>query len=523
MTNAPKNKYLMNLSTILYSPAVKQLVFIVSVAGSVALGMALFLSMQEPTYMPLDYQVTTQNMTAIVDTLEKAGITYKINEQDNMLYVAAKDLQRARLRLAGAGVVKDDSFNFAYLNDQGSIGNSQFLENARYLRALESDLSRTISGIEGISGARVHIAMPQNNIFADENQRPTASVVVNTAPGLSTDKEKVRAIVQIVAGSVPGLDPNDVSVTDQYGHFLSAISGQDDILNADHLNYQNSLQGYYEKRITSMISPLLGDNKVNVRVYANIDFTQQEEAQEQYDPDHKVVRSEQSVSEHNSSAGASGPPGSLSNSPPENDTDAKNADAGSADGRTESVRNFEVSKSVSYKKATHPKVVSLSVAVVMDNEMVLDPQTHKYVSKPLSQDKINKITELVKATIGFDEKRGDKVMVINSTFNNVPAENLVSSPAMWNQPWFWDVVKKIIGFGIGLVVLMFIYKRVASYLKTGFRPPRIDVDLEEELNESRMITQQMRELKDKKIGQLKDMASKDPNRIAIIIKNWVGK
>ena len=218
---------------LLQGAAAKQLFALVGIAASVAMGMTLYMSIKDPLYRPLDYQVNSQNLSAIVDTLDKAGVQYKINDTDGLLYVAAKDMQMARMRLASAGVTKDDSFNFSYLNDQAGIGNSQFLENARYIRALESDLAKTISALEGVSAARVHIAIPQNNIFADENQRPTASVVVNAAAGLSADKEKIRAIVQIVASSVPGLDPNDVAITDQYGHYLSSAMDKDSIFSAE--------------------------------------------------------------------------------------------------------------------------------------------------------------------------------------------------------------------------------------------------------------------------------------------------
>ena len=287
-----------SLRSILQSTVVRQLAFLIGVAGSVALGIVLFMSIKEPTYQPLDYQLNPQNMASIVDTLEKAGIKYKMNEQDGVILIPAEDMQLAHIKLSSAGVAKDDGFNFSFLNDQNNIGNSQFLENARYLRALENDLSKTIIAIEGVSSARVHIAIPQNNVFADENARPTASVVLGIAPGLTSDKEKVRAIVQIVAGSVPGLDPKDVSITDQYGHYLSGLMDQDALYNAEQLTYQNNVQSYYEKRIESMIMPLVGENKISVRVFANIDFTQQEEAKEQYNPDKNAILSEQDVNEH---------------------------------------------------------------------------------------------------------------------------------------------------------------------------------------------------------------------------------
>lgn len=521
-----KNRYLGNISAILTAPAIRQLIFLLGIAGGVTVGVFLYFSIQEPTYRPLDYQVTQQNMASIIDTLDKSGIQYKVNEQDGLLYVAATDVQKARLKLSSAGIAKDDSFNFSYLNEQNSIGNSQFQENARYLRALESDLSRTIASIEGISAARVHIAMPQNNIFADENHRPTASIVVSLAPGLSSDKEKIRAIVQVIASSVPGLDPKDVAITDQYGHYLSSVLDPDALMNTQQLTYQNNLQSSYEKRIESMITPLLGDNKVNVRVYANLDFTQQEEAQEQYDPDKKVVRSEQTMSEQSGSAGASGAPGALANSPPESDSEKGSSggqSSSASEGRNQSIKNYEITKSVVYKKSSHPKVTSLSVAVVVDNDAVYDANTKTTVNKPLDKDKLDKITEIVKATIGYDEKRGDKVAVVNSLFKTPEPIPEAAPLRFWEQPGFWDILKKLIGIPLGFILLFMLYKRLSTYIKTP--PPAshryiAEPELEDELTKR---TNETHDVRKDKMNRLKELANKDPNRVALIIKNWVGK
>lgn len=519
------SKYLASLKAVLHIPAVKQLVFLLGIAGAVATGIVLFTSIKDPLYRPLDYKITQQNMSSIVDTLDKAGVNYKINDQDGVIYVAASDMQLARIKLSSAGIAKDDSFNFAYLNDQNGIGNSQFLENARYIRALESDLSRTISAIEGISSARVHIAIPQNNIFADENQRPTASIVVNMAPGLSSDKEKIRAIVQIVASSVPGLDPKDVAITDQYGHYLSGALDMNSIYNAEQLNYQNNIQNYYEKRVQSMISPIIGDNKVNVRVSANIDFTQNEEAQEKFDPEGKVIRSEQTSSEQNNTSTASGAPGALSNSPPESDSEKGGAaaakPAGTGSGRSQSIKNYEVGKSVIYKKSNYAKVASLSVAVVVDNDVVFDPATKKNVTKPLTPEKINKITDLVKATIGYDEKRGDRVTVINSSFNTKPVGEEGEQIHFWDEPWFWDVIKKTIGIILGFVFLFILYRRMSTYMKSN--APKNQMLGHDDKEFAGQVTPEMHELKNEQINRLKELASKDPNRVALIIKNWVEK
>jgi flagellar M-ring protein FliF len=513
----------LSLKSVLQIPMVKQLIFILGVAGGVAIGIVLYMSIQEPIYRPLDYQVTPQNMSAIVDTLEKSGIKYKMNDQDGVIMIPAKDIQLARVKLSAAGVAKDDGFNFSFLNDQNSIGNSQFMENARYIRELENDLSKTISAIEGVSSAKVHIAIPQSNVFADENGKPTASVVLSMGAGLSSDKEKIRAIVQIVSGSVPGLDPRNVAITDQYGHYLSNAMDQDSMYNAEQLSYQNNIQNYYEKRIESMIVPLVGAGKVSVRVYADIDYTQQEESKEQYNPDEKVIRSEQSVSEQSGSGGASGPAGSLSNTPPTTDAEKNaNGGGGGTQGRNESIKNYELGKSVTYKKQNFAKVASLSVAVVVDNDTQVDPKTGKITSKPLDKDKITKLTDLVKATIGYVESRGDKVTIINSSFNVEKTPEVLVEQRPWNQPWFWDAIKKIVGMIVGFLFLYILYRRMSSYLKSTARPQPVVISLEDQEN-SYLITPEMQELKVKQMNRLKELASQDPNKVASVLKNWVGK
>lgn len=520
-----KQMNITNLWSILQSAPARQIAFMVGIAVSVALGIVLYMSIQEPTYQPLDYQVTSQNMAAIASTLEKAGIQFKINDKDGVILVAAKDYQMARLKLSAAGIPKDNGFNFSFLNDQNNLTSSQFLENARYLRALENDLAKTISGIEGISGAVVHIAIPQNNIFADENNKVTASVVINISPAMISNKEIVRSIVKIVSDSVPGLDPKNVSITDQYGHLLSDGIDANSVFNAAQLNYQNSIQSYYEKRIESMLMPLLGQDKVNVRVNANLDFTQQEDALEQYDPSKNVILSEEEDSEEDDSGGASGVPGSLSNSPDSSGSSGGSSSSNGARKSSKTMKNYNTSKTISYKKSNFAKVKSLSVAVVVDNATSLDPKTKQMINKPLPPELVTKITDLVKATIGFDQSRGDKVIVVNSSFTDkkIPVPTITSH--LWDTPWFWDMVKKTVGIILGFIFLFVLYRRLSNHLNMlRIQPPMVkqksyfEPDPEDKSENSVM---RMHEMKDQGMTRLKEMANAEPSKIAMIIKSWM--
>ncbi len=502
----------------------RQLTFFIGIALSVAAGVYFYMSMQDPMYRPLDYKVTEKNAASVSDILDKAHIKYKINDADGVILVAAKDAQTAKYKLAAGGIQKDDSLNFSYLNDQNAIGESQFIENARYLRALEGDLVKTIIAIDGITAAKVHIAMPSNNIFADEKGRPTASVFINVGNGVIADKEKVKSIIQIVASSVPGLDPKDVAITDQYGHYLTNAITDDSIISAEHLNYQNTIQSYYEKRIESLIAPIVGADRVNVRVHADIDFTQQEEANEKYDPNEKVLRSEQTTSEEVGSSTAGGPSGALANTPPEGgdgDSAGKNQST-SSQGRSQSIKNYELSKSVTYKKSNVANVRSLSVAVTLDNITSIDPKTQKTVSQPVSKEMIEKITSLVKATIGYEEKRGDIVTVVNSQFTVSAINDPMPVTHFWSEPWFWETVKEVGSLIFALTVFVVLYRKMSKMavnLKVESTPSMgMNLNLD-----SGSVPEEMRQLKQEQINQLKEIASKDPNRVALVLKNWVAE
>lgn len=522
MAGKDSSKYLDNIFLIFRSNAFRQVSFLFGVAASVAVGLYIYRNIQDPVYRPLDYKVNGRNGAVIAEILDKARIPYKIDDRDGIVMVPFKDVQIAKMKLAASGVQKDDSFSFSYLNDQNSIGESQFLENARYLRALEGDLSKTIISIDGVSYAKVHIAIPQNYTFADETGKPKASVFVAVGNGLTLDKEKVRSIIQIVASSVPGLDPKDVAITDQYGHYLSDTLNPDSIINAEQINYQNNIQSYYEKRIESLIAPLVGDNKVNVRVHAEIDFTQQEEAKEEYDPSQKVVRSEEIINEETGSTSAAGPAGSLANTPPTGGTGGGSSPQNASNqNRSQSIKNYELGKSVIYRKSNIAKVNGINVAVVVDNEKMIDPKTKKEVIKPLDKETLAKITDLVKATIGFNQKRGDTVTVVNSSFNITKVDQKIEAIKFYEEAWFWEIVKRILSVTFAGLVFFFLYRQVNKHL-AGLKSGGTGGGGGGEYDDNN-LSPEMQKLKQEQIDRLKEIASQDPNKVALVIKSWVAE
>ena len=503
---------------------VRRLFFLAGIAISVAVGFSVYQWTKDPIYRPLDFRANDQNYASIIDALEKGNIPYKLNEANGVISVPATDINRAKRELSSAGIQKEEGFNFSFLNDKNKLGSSQFLENARYIHALEADIAKTIASIQGISSAKVNIAKPQNNIFADENSKTTASIIVNVKPGYEADKEKVRSIIQLVSASVPELDPTNVAITDQYGHYLSSMTSEDYIFNQEQLNYQHTIENNYQKRIQSLILPMLGENKASINVNAEMDFTQQEESKEEYDPAQTAIRSEQSVKDGTSSASGAGVPGALTNQPPAADSSAKPADSGQSVGqsRTEEVKNYEVTKSTTYVKKDHVKIKNISVAIVLDNDLVYDEKTKKNVSKALDKKKLDNITELVKSAIGFNETRGDRVTVINSSFIQPTMEEEIKTH-IWDEPWFWDLVKKLSGIIFGFLFLIVIYRKIAPdfiHAKAKKNEPPMGL-----ANQSAgiSITPEMIQLKNEQIEILKQLVSKDPNKVSGVIKKWVAK
>ncbi len=512
------------LKSLISFDVVRRIFFLASIAVSVMVGFGLYRWIDDPIFRPLPDYITDKNLQPIVQALDKSDINYRLNESNHTISVPVSDVSKARMALAHAGIHNDDGFSFSYLNDEGKIGGSQFLENARYLRALEADLASTISDIQGINAAKVHLAIPQRNIFADERSKPSASIIINFTPGYEGDKEKIRSIIQLVAASVPDLDPSRVVITNQYGHYLSAAGNENSLVNREHIDYQNNMQTYYEKKITSLISPIVGADKASISVNIAIDFTQLEEAKEEYNPEKVTLRSEQSVSDSSSSSGAAGGvPGALSNQPPadqagQSDSAAPPA-AGGGQNHSENIKNYEVSKSVQYVKTISPKIKTISVAVIVDDAVTYDEKTKKDIAKPLTKDKMNQLTELVKSAIGFDDKRGDRVTVINSGFLPEKIEPIAKT-AFWQEPWFWEWGKHVAGIIVGFIFLLVIYKKFSA----DFMPSKDKKHIQATSSANgAVVTPEMLALKEEQLKILRELVAKEPNKVASVIKKWIEK
>lgn len=424
---------------------------IVAGSAAVAVMVALILWAKAPDYRTLFSNLSDQDGGAIVSQLTQMNIPYRFSEASGAIEVPADKVHELRLRLAQQGLPKGGAVGFELL-DQEKFGISQFSEQVNYQRALEGELSRTIETIGPVKGARVHLAMPKPSLFVREQKSPSASVTVNLLPGRALDEGQISAIVHLVSSAVAGLPPGNVTLVDQGGHLLtqSNTSGRD--LNDAQLKYASDVEGRIQRRIEAILSPIVGNGNIHAQVTAQLDFASKEQTEEQYRPNgdesHAALRSRQlNESEQSGSGYPGGVPGALSNqpapannapisTPPANQNNRQQqasttSNSGPRSTQRNETSNYEVDRTIRHTKMNVGDVQRLSVAVVVNYKTLPDGKP-----LPLSNEQMKQIEALTREAMGFSEKRGDSLNVVNSPFNS--SDESGGALPFWQQQVFID-------------------------------------------------------------------------------------
>jgi len=452
-------------------PVVKQLGLMVALAATIALGVAVVLWSQTPNYSLLFANLSAQDLAAVATSLDDADIPYKVEHGSGSILVPSGKVHDLRLRLAAQGLPQSNEVGFELMEKETGFGTSRFLERARYQRALEGELARSINSLSSVDSARVHLAIPKQSVFLRDRARPSASVLVRLRPGGSLNETQVAGIVHLLAASVPGLEPEAVTVVDQRGRLLSENQGQRELaLNASQFEYNRRLEEEYTRRILEILSPIVGASGVRAQVTADLDFTVMEETRETYKPDQAAVRSERIKEQQRASGQPEGVPGALSNQPPRGGS-LSTTDVGREDVKSTSkevVRNYEVDRAISHSKYAPGRIKRLSVAVVLDYRKQVDEEG-KVKQSPIDQAELDRITELVKKAVGFDAGRNDSINVINIPFQGeTVAEGEETEIPLWQQPWLWDLAKPLVGaFFVLLLSLGVLRPMLKNLAETG--------------------------------------------------------
>lgn len=549
----------------------QKMVLMVALSAIIALAAGGWMWSQAPDYKVLFSNVSDRDGGAIVASLQKMNVPYKFAEGGGAILVPANDVHDARLKLASEGLPKGGLVGFELMENQ-KFGTSQFLEQVNFQRALEGELARSIQSVAAVSGARVHLAMAKQSVFMREQQKPSASVLVNLHPGRTLDPQQVNAIVHLVSSSVPNLPVKNVTVVDQHGNLLSKTdeANPGTGLDPNQLKYLQALEQSYVKRIEAILIPIVGIENVRAQVAADVDFAHSEQMDEIYkpnqDPVKSTLRSQQTSESSTTGQGEGGVPGALSNQPPSPPTApitvagatpppsqlplpaatpgapgtpaAADAAAQAARAavptstRKDATTNYEVDKTIQHVRKPVGGIKRLSVAVVVNHRKVTD-EKGLVSSQPLNEAEKAQITDLVKEAMGFNRDRGDSLNVVNSPFTDMEKEIVPDLP-LWKQPEMIELAKQTAKTAlIGALIMYLVLGVLRPMLRRMNQPedqasPMLAEHKVAENKEDKVLrpapVQKPAPLlshHDQNLAMARQLAKDDPRMVASVVKHWV--
>ncbi len=531
----------------------RQFGLMIGLAISVAVGVAIVMWSREPDYRAVYGNLDNLDAAQVSEILDNNNIKYKIDTKNGALLVASDDVNKARLKLAEVGLPGDSNVGFELLDQEQPLGSSQFMESARYRRSLEGELARTITSINSVRSARVHLAIPKASVFVRDAREPRASVFLELFAGRTLTPQQVQAIGNLVASSISELNFQDVTIVDQKGQLYSTETENSEFVMAGkQQEYTRNLEKDYTRRVSSIIQPIVGNENYRAEVSADIDFTEIEQAAETFNPDLPAIRSEQTLEESRANGSAiGGIPGALSNQPPGGGQAPEQAVAQDGEApvappnntRNQATRNFELDRTISYTKHQVGKLRRLTVAVVLNDKITVDPETQAETRVSWTQAELDRLSVLVRDAVGYSASRGDSVNIINSPFFVPPleAEIEISEPAIWEQAWFLSILKQVGGV---LVVLGLLFGLVRPVLKnlshSGLRVREMDdarelASLEAAgLNSLDSLSDETVTLSgggslslpspeqdyEQRLNTVRGLIADDPGRVAQVVKRW---
>lgn len=521
-------------------PIVRQLGLLIGLAASIALGVYIVLWSQTPNYSVLFHEVAPRDAGDIINVLQAQNINYQVDTERGVIMVDTGKVHDARIALAAQGLPRHAGNGFELIDKEQGFGTSNFIQTARYQRALEGELARTIMAMSAVASARVHLALPKQSAFLADRRKPSASVLIELASGRRLEDEQIAAIMHLVASSVPNMESEQVTLVDSKGHLLSKTTDTLGIgLSTRQLEYKHKIEQRLAGNVENILLPIMGANRVRAQVVAELDFTQLEMTQESFNPDLPAVRSEQRVEEVvQGGAVQGGVPGALTNQPPgaaQAPENAAGANAGAAGGtpRKSNVRytiNHELDRSIVHKRQSPGAMRRISVAVVVDHKQVRN-DAGELISQPYTQEELDRFTALAKDAVGFNAMRGDTLNVINAEFSPLPEIEAAPEPGLLEQPWVWDLGKQILGGILAALVLFGVLRPVMRNLSRVPKGGRLAaVEGEDGLDDDQVTLSGERGKRlprpndyESELEMAKAMAVQEPKRVAQVVKQWVNE
>ncbi len=492
-------------------------------------------------YKPLFANLSNEDTGEIVKKLKEQKVNYRIASDGKAILVPSDKVYDLRISLASEGLPQGGGVGYEIF-DRKNFGMTEFVQKLNYQRALQGELSRTISQIAGVEQARVHLAIPEKSLFKDQEKKPTASIVLQMKSNRQLRDNEVQGIVHLVASSIEGMDPEQVTVLDRRGKLLSH-SGPADATGKMTSTMMETQRGYeksLEERLQSLLDKAVGSGKSVARVSANLNFKQVEKLEERYDPEATVVRSEQRIEQKDgatSTTASSGIPGVQSATGKAAPAPAGTSVAGGGTKRDETL-NYEISRTSAKIIEPVGALNKLSVAIMVDGkyESAAAPkggQTAKPKYAPRSQEELQKIEALVKSAVGFNAERGDQLSVVNVPFQETGEEGTGEAPKFWEKisekPVVSDLLKNSL-LGAAFLALIFLVIRPLMKMVPAQRWDRGEsfeplgshgADTYEKLEGAGKAPQPQEGIDFKGQTELLALVKQDPYQTAQIIQNWL--
>ena len=425
----------------------------------------LYWGMQKPEMTTLYSSLSESEKSKVLSSLRNMGVDVELDPATGEILVPTDEYHQSRISLASQGLPE---FSGGELNnlDNLPLGISRSVEGVRLRQVQETELAKSITEISSVKAARVHLALPEKSVFVRDRTPPTASVFVNLKNGRKLDKTQILAITNLVSSSVPGMNPGNVSIVDQFGNLLSNAPDDPDQLLADsQLEYRMKLENIYRNRIQSLVTPIVGSNNVNAQVNLEIDFTRREVSQEIVDPEASATLSEQSSLNVTAKKEAIGIPGAISNEPPQeaivnqdqnqagsaaNNLAAEEQEKFETKSSTE-LKNYENSKTFETVKNPSNVITRIDAALLIRDKKVVDPETEEISYEPVAQEVIQELENLVKSALGIKPERGDTLTITSQPF----VEEFDGFEEKWYEtPWFRSTIENsLLVLLIGIVAL----------------------------------------------------------------------
>jgi len=507
-----------NVGTFIRAMSPSQAIMLIGVIAGLIVGIFAISSwVGTINYSVLYSNLDPADAGEVTGYLSENKIPYELSGGGGTISVPSDKVYDVRISLASEGMPRSGNVGYSIF-DQSNLGMTEFLQNLNFRRALEGELMRTIVQLSDVDAARVHIVMPKERLFKEDKKETTASVVLKLRrPGILSS-EQIAGITHLVASSVEGLQPDNITIIDQRGNMLSSGAKTDPLagLTATQLEVRKGVESYLERKAQTMLDGVVGPGKSIVRVNADLNFQQMEKTNELYDPNNQVVRSEETTEQSASASDKS-------------DEEVKSSDENKVSTTT---TNYEINKSVEHIVNAIGDIQRISVAVLLDYNETQSEESG-VVYEPRSADEMDRLTAIVRNAVGYDANRNDQIEVVNIAFDHTAIENETEFvDNVIQQEFIFEMVKKIGLVLLGILAFLYFRKKAKKLFASLGRilPPAGPAKSSPEMNpayaEHRIESEEIEELvpekrKPKLLDRMQKTANESPEEFAKVIKTMM--